>query len=374
MAQQTESEAVFRERVSNLGLDDFLSIFLQKGWTTYGAFAFSTSSPPCPADSNQITDQIIAPVLGEEGQDHQLAPSFRRLHWGSTLLAIGEMKQRVERTGDEPQRRLPHAERRVRRTRLETRLVGLRLEGYGEPSFSLVDLFVDAFDTNQLSYMPWSACTPRSLEIELKVEKKSWAPDSSGVIRERSSDIEPSINVNAALALDHALLRRGLAAELGGVISFEGHECFDADSSARSSRRPPTRGTPRRRWSRSQRPTSGSSRSSHVRLVRAFVPPQASFLPLAKAMDVALGCPELALLLMPLPITNVMRTAEDGPSPQCHSLASERRRRLAPRLLPHHPLRSALGQHGGDEKQREGQRQARPEHASAARWPGRGPR
>ena len=140
------------------------------------------------------------------------------------MLAIGEMKQRVERTGDEPPRRLPDAERSVRRTRLETRLVGLRLEGYAEPSFSLVDLFADAFDADQLSYIPWSACTPRSLEIELKVKEKSWAPGSSGVIKERSSDIEPSINVNAALALDHALLRRCLAAELGGVISFEGHE------------------------------------------------------------------------------------------------------------------------------------------------------
>ena len=44
------------------------------------------------------------------------------------------------------------------------------------------------------------------------------------MIKERSGDIEPSIKINAALALDHALLRRGLAAELGGVISFEGHE------------------------------------------------------------------------------------------------------------------------------------------------------
>ena len=122
MAQQTESEAVFRERVSSLGLDDFFSVFAQKGWTTYGAFAFSTSSPPGTADRNQITDQIIVPVLGEEGQDHQLAPSLRRLHWESTLLAIGEMKQRVERTGDEPPRRLPDAERNVRRIRLEARL------------------------------------------------------------------------------------------------------------------------------------------------------------------------------------------------------------------------------------------------------------
>ena len=38
---------MFRERVTSLGLDDF-SIFVQKGWTTYGAFAFSTSSPVPP--------------------------------------------------------------------------------------------------------------------------------------------------------------------------------------------------------------------------------------------------------------------------------------------------------------------------------------
>ena len=124
---------------------------------------------------------------------------------------------------------------------------GLRLEGYAEPSFSLVDLFVDAFDANQLSYIPWSACTPRSLEIELKVKKKSWAPDSPGEIKERSNDIEPSINVNAALALDHALLRRGLAAELEASSRLKATRSFDVDSSACSSKRPTTRCMPRRR-------------------------------------------------------------------------------------------------------------------------------
>ena len=90
MAQQTESEAVFRERVTSLGLDDFFSILAQKGWTTYvWSLRFLHLVPPGTADGNQITDQFIAPVLEEEGQDHQLAPSLRRLHWEPTLLAIG---------------------------------------------------------------------------------------------------------------------------------------------------------------------------------------------------------------------------------------------------------------------------------------------
>ena len=68
MAQQTESEAVFRERVSSLGLDDFFSIFAQKGRTTYGAFAFSTSSPP-PVPLTAIRSPTKSYRLSQEKKD-----------------------------------------------------------------------------------------------------------------------------------------------------------------------------------------------------------------------------------------------------------------------------------------------------------------
>ena len=54
--------------------DSFL--FEQKECTAYSAFALSTSSTPGTADGDRITCQIAATVLGEEGQDHQLPPSF----------------------------------------------------------------------------------------------------------------------------------------------------------------------------------------------------------------------------------------------------------------------------------------------------------
>ena len=53
-----------------------------------------------------------------------------------------------------------------------------------------------------------------------------------------------------------------------------------------------------------------------ARETREGIRPTSGILPLEKAMDVALGCPELGVLLMPLPLTNAKRTVEDEPSPQ----------------------------------------------------------
>ena len=41
-------------------------------------FTLSISSPTGASDSDQITGQVVAPVLGDEGQDRLLPPSTRR--------------------------------------------------------------------------------------------------------------------------------------------------------------------------------------------------------------------------------------------------------------------------------------------------------
>ena len=83
-----------------------------------------------------------------------------------------------------------------------------------------------------------------------------------------------------------------------------------------------------------------------ARETREGIRPTSGILPLEKTMDVALGCPELAILPMPLPITKVKRTAEDGPSPQ----SGKRATKTAGAKAAAASSPSAQGQHGGDEK------------------------
>ena len=91
---------------------------------------------------------------------------------------------------------------------------------------------------------------------------------------------------------------------------------FDADSSARSSRRHPIRGT-YDKTSLEQIAKAGVWIFKKLaRETREGIRPTSGILPLERAKDVALGCPELAVLLMPMPITNVKRIVEDRPSPQ----------------------------------------------------------
>ena len=115
-------------------------------------------------------------------------------------------------------------EREARRIRLEGRLVGIAIEGPLEPSHALVDLLVECYESNTLSYIPWTTCTARHQELELRVKKKSWAPDSAGVIKEKVIEQQLVADVVAGIDLDHALQRRGLAAEMAGLVRFEDHE------------------------------------------------------------------------------------------------------------------------------------------------------
>ena len=83
-----------------------------------------------------------------------------------------------------------------------------------------------------------------------------------------------------------------------------------------------------------------------ARETREGIRPTSGILPLEKAMDVALGCPELAILLMPLPLTNAKRPTEDGPPPQ----PGKRAKKAARAKAAASSSSSAQGQQGGDEK------------------------
>ena len=118
-------------------------------------------------------------------RDHVKAAALRRLFVEAYTLAAADLRSKVERTADDPPKRLPVAERAARFEKLRRRLVGVSLEGDLEPSHHLVDRIVQMVEDGALKYVPWADCTTRADElVGVKVDK-TWKPDSTGFVKDR---------------------------------------------------------------------------------------------------------------------------------------------------------------------------------------------
>ena len=60
-----DSEPVFKERVEFLGLKEFYGKLCEKGWKTFGQFAFSANHAPGNADEKPFLD-ILADTAYEQ--------------------------------------------------------------------------------------------------------------------------------------------------------------------------------------------------------------------------------------------------------------------------------------------------------------------
>ena len=158
-----ESTSVFEARLQASGIpeDDAKKIKLQI--STMKQLAFVSSFTPAQADEKPLMDELEA-MLGRKPETGVKA-SFRALFHESYAVVTSEMRQRVERSEEIQVRRLSQPERAERYNKQVSKLKGLTVKGPSEPSETLVDLAVGAYEANELRYIPWDRCTSREQEV-----------------------------------------------------------------------------------------------------------------------------------------------------------------------------------------------------------------
>lgn len=217
-----DSRAVFKARVEELGLP--WPVFEKRSWTTHGIFAFAANYIPGNSDDKAFWEGIVRKLEFEE--DSPLVPCVRRLFCESYTFAAGELRSRLDRGSDDPPRKMPAAERALRLEALKNRLPGLDFEGETEPSIHLIELAANMVDSGAVRYLGWELCTSRYQELCATRKDRTWRPDSHGHLREHDQVILPQADVASDLKLMNALRRRGVALDIGLVLSFEQHECI----------------------------------------------------------------------------------------------------------------------------------------------------
>ena len=321
-----ESDAVFFSRISALGLsEEVAGRFREKGWTTLGAFAFCSAYTPGQAD-----DAAFQPVLqflvGEaDGADAALV---RRLFFEAYTMAAADLKKRIEKTDEDPPRRLPVAERSARFDKLAARLTGLKIQGELEPSHALVDKYVQMVEDGNLRYLPWEELTKREAELLGQKRVREWRADSTGVLHERTNELEGKADVGTDLRLRFGLQRRSLAMEIAGLCSYEVSEAW-TDLLLREYLRDPPPGYGRVSLAQLQRADQELFRCL-AQATRAGLVPDGDKLPLEGLFPSTMVSAGVQMLLLPLPAAAARSAAslagDAAPAPTRLSKAEKRKR------------------------------------------------
>ena len=223
-----DSKVMFAQRVGELGLAPVLPEFEKAGWNTFGAFAFAVEIGPNGAyDKEDFRSDVLRPLLGLAPGEPvpPKASAIRRLLFEAHAIALSDLKSRTTRTDGDLPRKLPQAEREARREALAARLgPALRLEGDLEPANAVVDKFGAMLEDACLGYIPWGEVPTRAAEMKQGPGRKRWAPNAQGVVTETQVRDLPTADVSTHWAVSLALQRRGIAAEMAGVLSFDVHD------------------------------------------------------------------------------------------------------------------------------------------------------
>eukprot|EP00971_Amphidinium_carterae_P197260 3915415-Amphidinium_carterae.2 len=209
-----DSQAAFEERARQMAIpSSVLAAMAEKGWTTFATYGFSSTYQPGQSDDTPFVKHVLDPILGQEMAVH--APKLRRLLFESYTACAAEMKGRVGRGRNEEPVTMPVSERNARTQKLKNRLPGLPMDLHYEPSHQLVNsmsYMVEAEAT--IKYLEWERCTSREEEIRGERKTRDNKPDERKEFR---------TNLTSDLRVSLALHRRGVAAELGNLMTYEDH-------------------------------------------------------------------------------------------------------------------------------------------------------
>ena len=221
-----DSSAVFRSRALACGLtSEELDKLKSEGLDTMGMFAFSCNYAPGAADEKPFLD-LIGKVLGSAPTVKQQA-AFRRLFAESYSTVASDIKAQVESTDDTMPRRLPAADRAQRLKEQQARITGFKIRGAYEPGDSLIDRAVHMLEQDRIAYLEWSVCVSREHELATNSRKDSSLTfDSSGLLRMVKRDKLAPCDASSELQVRYCLMRRGLALDQAGILTYEHHEAL----------------------------------------------------------------------------------------------------------------------------------------------------
>ena len=239
MAAYAESAASFRHRCTEIGLSTAeINALETQNLKTFNNLAFAVCGQPGQLDAGrfqQVMDGAFhAPTIGLESM-------MRQLSYEAITVAVAAIRLRVEPQQEGQIKRLPPQERDERIRKQAAAITGFTIQGDYEPAHAVVDFFTTMLEECAPRYLPLSKCISREQELQSqRVDKRIVVlEDQQLQVKNRAPDAVADLSTD--LKVQNAFIRRGLACEQAGLISYATHEKVRHAFMAHMTRAPPSR-------------------------------------------------------------------------------------------------------------------------------------
>ena len=222
MSSYANSKARFRHRASQIGMGDAqIDALVRDDIKSFNRLAYVVCGQPGVIDSSKLDDLVTN--LYPAGASLGLQSSLKQLAYEAMTVSVASLKARVEAGENQPTKKMPPQERDERINRQKRQLTGTTPHGEYEPSYDLVDQFVKMADECCLRYMPPDRCISRDDELAAhRQDKKLVLAEGELVMTDKPVDV--AADISNELRLHNALVRRGLALDQSGLMSYVVHD------------------------------------------------------------------------------------------------------------------------------------------------------
>ena len=223
MTSYADSRASFEHRAKEVQLrDEHIRALDTQDIGNFNQLAFAICSQPGQIDQARFQDLVDA--VFPLGASLGVQAALRQLAYESITVAVAAIKQRIEVAEEGTTRRLPAQERDERLRRQRARVTGIPIQGEYEPAHCVVDAFVTMLDECVLRILPLSKCVSRDQELaQSKTDKQVVTLENHQLhVKAKGSNLEA--NLSNELRVHNAMIRRGLAMDQAGLMTFAVHD------------------------------------------------------------------------------------------------------------------------------------------------------
>ncbi|CAE7308627.1 unnamed protein product, partial [Symbiodinium pilosum] len=219
-ASYSDSQSVFQARVDASGLPKDDATKVKSSVSSLRQLAFISSFTPGQADEAPLMAALKS-MLGR-GAELAVQASFRALYHEAYAIVTSELKQKIEKSEEPASRRLTQPERAERYEKQKTKLVGVLIKNQSEPSEALVDKAVACYESNELRYLSWEACTSREQEVgsDRRKDTRFTVDENSGRLKVETKGAEEKASTVSEVHVLQALQRRSLAMDPANIVEY----------------------------------------------------------------------------------------------------------------------------------------------------------
>lgn len=225
MASNLDSVAVFKNRCNEIGLPSAIyDAILAAGYATYSTFAYCSQYIPGTQDEREFVRTMEA-AIGRPPAGAELA-ILRRLVTEAHTFVMADMRLRIERGDEATPRKMAIPERRVRQEQQQLQLgAALVIAGELEPSHWLIDEVEQQREDNVLRWIQPDKCCSRTQELqgEKREARFKFDPVKGTFTATAGQDPTTKANVSGELLVRNAFIRRALAYDQSGLLSYTVH-------------------------------------------------------------------------------------------------------------------------------------------------------